>query len=109
MIILSFFIINILPHKVDAAQYKEPESKTNKLVNYPGYTELINNLKKQHPTWTYTIFFTGLDWNQVIKNETTEAHSRNLVPADRKGEWLCAYCEANKKHMMRDDGRALQK
>lgn len=53
--------------------------------------------------------FTGLDWNQVIKNETTEAHSRNLVPADRKGEWLCAYCEANKKHMMREDGRALQK
>lgn len=103
MIILSFFIINILPHKVDAAQYKEPESKTNKLVNYPGYAELINNLKKQHPTWTYTIFFTGLDWNQVIKNETTEAHSRNLVPADRKGEWLCAYCEANKKTY--DEGR----
>lgn len=103
MILLSFFIINILPHKVQAAQYKEPESKTNKLINYPGYTELINNLKKQHPTWTYTIFFTGLDWNQVIKNETTEAHSRNLVPADRKGEWLCAYCEANKKTY--DEGR----
>ena len=35
--------------------------------------------------------------------KTTEAHSRNLVPADRKGEWLCAYCEANKKTY--DEGR----
>ena len=98
MIILSFFIINILPHKVDAAQYKEPESKTNKLVNYPGYTELINNLKKQHPTWTYTIFFTGLDWNQVIKNETIEKENGFVHTARQI-----------KKHMMREDGRALQK
>ena len=58
MIILSFFIINILPHKVDAAQYKEPESKTNKLVNYPGYTELINNLKKATSNMDiYNIFY----------------------------------------------------
>ncbi len=103
IIMLSFLIINSLSIKVQAAQYKEPESKTTKLSGYPGYTELINNLKKQHPTWTFTIFFTGLDWNQVIKNETTEAHSRNLVPSDRKGEWLCAYCEARK--LTYDEGR----
>lgn len=103
IIMLLVLIINFLSIEVKAAQYKEPESKTTKLSNYPGYTELINNLKEQHPTWTFTIFFTGLDWNQVLKNETTEEHARNLVPATRTGEWLCAYCEANKKTY--DEGR----
>lgn len=103
MLIIISLIIDFLSIDVKAAQYTEPENKTTKLSNYPLYTELINNLKKDHPNWTFTIFFTGLDWNQVIKNETTEEHARNLVPASRIGEWLCYYCESN--HITYDEGR----
>lgn len=101
--ILLSLIINLIPGEVKAAQYSEPADKSTKLSNYPLYKELINNLKAKHPNWTFTIFYTGLDWNQVIKNETIEDHARNLVPENRTGEWLCSYCEAN--HRTYDEGR----
>lgn len=34
------------------------------------YLTAINKLKKQHPNWTFKFFYTGLDWYDVIKNET---------------------------------------
>lgn len=61
-----------------------------------GYATLIDNLKKAHPKWTFTILYTGLDWNQVIKNETTAVHGRNLIEGSKTGEWVCSKCGANK-------------
>ena len=58
-----------------ATQSREPQS--SKLDNYPGYSQLINNLKQAHPNWNFTILYTGLDWSQVIKNETVALHGRN--------------------------------
>ena len=57
---------------------------SNKLNNYPGYTNLINKLKTAHPNWKFKILYTGLDWNQVIKNETTAWHGRNLIDSGKK-------------------------
>ena len=67
--------------KVEAAQYTEIYTNSSSLNSkvYPGYTTLIDNLKKDHPNWTFTILYTDLDWNQVIKNETTATHGRNLI------------------------------
>lgn len=76
--------------KVYASQSREPVS--SKLNNYPEYTTLINNLQQKHPNWTFTMFYTGLDWSQVIKNETTVVHARNLVPSSKTGDWICSIC-----------------
>ena len=69
---------------------------SNKLNNYPGYTNLINKLKTAHPNWKFKILYTGLDWNQVIKNETTAWHGRNLIDSGKKGEWICPICNDKK-------------
>ena len=61
---------------------------------YPGYKELIYKLKKNHPNWTFTLLYTRLDWNEVIKNE---GHSDyrisplNLIPdsSDYPDDWRC--------------------
>lgn len=61
---------------------------------YPGYKELIDKLKKNHPNWTFTLLYTRLDWNEVIKNE---GHSDyrisplNLIPdsSDYPDDWRC--------------------
>ena len=61
---------------------------------YPGYKKLINELKEEHPNWTFTLFYTKLNWNSVIKNE---GHSDdrttplNLIPDSKSysGEWKC--------------------
>ncbi len=84
--------------QVQATQYTETYRNSSSFDSdtYPGYTTLIETLKSAHPDWTFTILYTGLDWNQVIKNETTASHGRNLVSGSKTGEWVCSSCGANK-------------
>ena len=88
---LSCVFLSMMNTKVEAAQYTEKYSSSsfNSSV-YPGYGTLLESLKKAHPNWTFTILYTGLDWNQVLKNETTAAHGRNLVSGSKTGEWVCS-------------------
>ena len=88
-IILSFANINKVMAQT-IVQKREPY--TGSLKDYPGYTELIEKLQKDHPNWKFTIFYTGLDWNQTIKMETTEVHGRNVVPASKSDAWKCSIC-----------------
>lgn len=89
--LLSYaFFYNITPNTVLAAQTRE--SYSNKIDSYPGYKALIEKLKKEHPNWKFTIFYTGLDWYQVIKNETSAYHGRNVVPSTKSSAWKCSVC-----------------
>lgn len=94
-IFLSFSLY-ITTTTVQAAQYTEVYKNSSSLNGYPGYATLIDSLKSAHKNWTFTILYTGLDWNQVIKNETTAAHGRNLVSGSKTGEWVCSQCADNK-------------
>ena len=69
---------------------------SERINNYPGYADLINKVKKSHPNWQIKILYTGLDWNQVIKNETTAWHGRNLIDASKTGDWICPTCSDKK-------------
>lgn len=95
---LSCMFLGITTTKVQAAQYTAKYTSSSSLNStlYPGYTTLIDSLKKAHPNWTFTILYTGLDWNQVIKNETTAVHGRNLIEGDKTGEWVCSSCGSDK-------------
>lgn len=90
IIILFVILICININEVQALTIKAREDVTDKLSNYPGYTELIDTLKKAHPNWNFRILYTGLDWNQVIKNEAV--HGRNLVSSTRTSAWICSIC-----------------
>lgn len=58
---------------------------------YPGYKEKLKLLKKANPNWKFTLYYTGIEWNIVIYNETKGLHSRSLVQG-KSGEWLCEEC-----------------
>ena len=59
--LLIYILINVLnTNIIYASQYREDYDET-KIENYAGYKELITNLKEAHPTWNFTIFYTGLD------------------------------------------------
>ena len=95
VVILIIFVMylcisNIIQIKSYAAQSTQDYS--SKINNYPGYKELIDNLKAKYPNWKFKILYTGLDWNQVIKNETSASHGRNLVYYDKTGAWICSTC-----------------
>ena len=90
--LLIYILINFTNiNEIYAAQYRENYNES-KITNYPGYKELIEKVKADHPDWNITIFYTGLDWNQVIKNETTAYHGRNLVSSTRPSSWICSIC-----------------
>ena len=96
IVMLIIFITYIcasrfLQMKSYAAQTTESYS-SSKISKYPGYKELIDNLKSKYPNWDFKILYTGLDWNQVIKNETTAVHGRNLISSSKTGAWVCATC-----------------
>lgn len=96
-VIITFLFCLTYTH-VQAAQYTEKYVNSSSLDSntYPGYSTLIDNLKRAHPNWTFTILYTGLDWNQVIKNETTAVHGRNLIDGGKTGEWICSKCADDK-------------
>ena len=90
--LLTYILINFINEtKIYAAQYRE-NYDASKITNYPGYKELIEQMKAAHPNWNFTIFYTGLDWNQVIKNETTAYHGRNLAYYTFSSSWFCSIC-----------------
>ena len=85
----NLFLVNEVEAK--AQNTKDYKKGSNILDKYPGYSSLIDNLLEEHPNWTFTILFTGLDWDEVIRNETTAKHGRNLVQG-KSGEWICSVC-----------------
>ncbi len=75
------------------ATYTYTKSSNNLPSNfdemYPGYKTLINTLVKNHPTWTFNLYETGLDWNTVISNESR--HGKNLVQVGHyTSDWGCS-------------------
>lgn len=89
--LLSYLFLSLIKENTTyAAQTREAYS--SKINNYPGFKELIDNLKAKHPNWNFTILYTGLDWDQVIKNETTARHGRSLVTASKPSSWFCSVC-----------------
>ena len=60
---------------------------------YTGIKAAIEKLQKSHPNWKFEIFYTGLDWQKVIKEESK--HGNNTIESGQKnytGDWICEEC-----------------
>lgn len=73
-----FFIV--LYFKVNA--YTKSEGIECFPLSYQGY---LQELKKKHPTWSFTALYTDLDWNYVIEQENV--FGKNLVPKNYSDSW----------------------
>ena len=92
-LIMGIFLIIFLPRdsQAKAQNTKDYKKGSSMLDDYPGYSALLDDLMEEHPNWTFTILYTGLNWDTVIKNETTATHGRNLIQG-KSGEWVCSVC-----------------
>lgn len=119
LIILSTLIAIIIYKDKTTQKYIEYNGENLNTSKYPGYKELIDKLKQNHPNWTFTLFYTKLDFNEVIKNEGHKDGTEfplNLIPDSSKypedwkceidkdkrfdnGTWLCASDKAIKYQM----------
>lgn len=93
LLILGLFmgIFSVKEVQAKAQNTKDYKKGSNMLDKYPGYSSLLDSLLTKHPNWSFTILYTGLNWDTVIKNETTASHGRNLVQ-NKSGEWVCSVC-----------------
>lgn len=68
---------------------------------YPGYKQLIKNMQAKHPNYTFLLYYTGMNWNEVLVTEY-QGHDHsplNLfqVGDNYNGMWMCPIC-GNKKY-----------
>ena len=65
--------------------------KTELEGNFPGYYDKLLQLKQNNSNWTFTLYYTGIEWNTAIYNETEGYHGRSLVQG-KVGDWICPTC-----------------
>lgn len=119
IIIFITLSITIMIKESEKQKYVVYNGKNINEKKYPGYKEQIDKLKKEHPNWTFTLFYTKLEWNNVISNEGHKDNVKyplNLIPDSSKypddwkceidknktfdnGTWLCASDKAIKYEM----------
>ena len=83
ILILIFCSIFVCIRESQKQKYVEYNGKNLNENKYPGYKELIDALQEEHPNWTFTLFYTKLDWEEVIKNEGHKDNTEyptNLIP-----------------------------
>ena len=94
ILILLFFLVILYIKEEEKQKYVEYNGKNLNESKYPGYKDLIDDLKQKHPNWTFTLFYTRLDWNEVIANEghsDDRATPLNLIPdsSNYPEDWKC--------------------
>lgn len=119
VIILIIILIFAFIAENKKQKYVEFNGKNLSESKYPGIKDLIIELQENHPNWSFTLFYTRLDWDEVIANEghsDERIYPLNLIPDSSKypddwqcevdygktfdnGTWLCASNKAIKYQM----------
>lgn len=70
-------------------------------AKYPGYKNLINDMKAKHSNYVFLVYYTGMDWNEVItteyKGHGVSPHNLFQVSSNYNGMWQCPLC-GNQKY-----------
>ena len=91
---LVVIFIGIKITRVESAYYSNDIDGINE-SKYPGYKSKLKALQNTYPK--IQLLYTGLDWNDVIRNEYTTGHGKNLVQTSQENEWICQKCKSEKK------------
>lgn len=92
VIIVSLFINIIVANEVQAVTYTQT-TKTG-ISEFPeSYQGYLKELSELHPDWTFTAFYTGITWDNFMKNESSlggssYSHGKNTVIASAATSWL---------------------
>lgn len=103
--ILSYLLLVFNPITSNNSYAVTPGTLTSDIngvddSRYPGYKVLINNLKAKHSNYIFLVYYTGMNWNEVLTAEY-QGHGKspkNLfqVGSTYDGMWQCSLCGNNK-------------
>ncbi len=94
VLILITSLIFVWIRESQKQKYEQYDGENLNESKYPGYKERIDALLEEHPNWTFTLFYTKLDWEEVIANEGHKDNTEyptNLIPdsSDYPEDWKC--------------------
>ena len=94
ILILIICLVFVWIRESQKQKYVEYNGKNLSESKYSGYKELIDELIQKHPNWKFTLFYTKLDWKEVIENEGHQdgrTYPLNLIPDsnDYPEDWRC--------------------
>ena len=94
IVILLYILIMAYIQENNKQKYVEYNGKNLSESKYPGYKEMIDQLLQDHPNWKFTLFYTRLDWEDVIENEghsDNRLNPLNLIPdsSNYPEDWEC--------------------
>lgn len=52
------------------------------------YQVYLREIQQDHPNWTFDAYYTGIDWNELVANETDHGHNR--VHNSSNALWKCS-------------------
>lgn len=101
--ILSYLLVSFVPITTSNSYAANmPTGTLSRDINgiddglYPGYKSLIKNMQSKHSNYTFLVYYTGMDWNEVLTAEY-QGHGQsplNLfqIGNNYNGMWICPVC-----------------
>ncbi len=84
--LFGIIAIIILTTYILSQRSVKASEKLDGIENFPeSYQPYLEELKKNHPNWSFTALYTNLDWDYVIQNENI--FGKNLVPKSYSDNW----------------------
>ncbi len=85
--ILSYSIMGLFNYSNAATTYNQ-YIKSGISAFPEDYQEYLKKIQKEHPNWTFDAYYTGIDWNDLVTNETV--HGRNRIINSANSLWKCS-------------------
>lgn len=87
LFIISYSIIGLFNFTKAASTYNQ--SVRSGIEAFPeDYQSYLREIKETHPNWTFDAYYTGIDWNELVSNETDHGHNRIINSANSL--WKCS-------------------
>ncbi len=92
---LTLILIHLFPLKTFASNSVTQQIKSG-VDEFPEtYQPYLIKLKELHPNWNFEAYYTGIDWDELIKSETgATLHTRSVVPSSKPDSWFCSQCSS---------------
>lgn len=89
-IIVATLVLFIIPNEKVYAATTYKQSLKSGISNFPDeYKEILEQIQKLHPNWTFEAYNTGISWDTLILNETA-THGRNRIINSSDYSWKCS-------------------
>ena len=87
--IISFILSFVAPIFSNAANGSYTQTVKSGIENFPvEYQAALSEIKESHPNWNFDAYYTGIDWSDLLANETDHGHNRIYYTSD--ASWKCS-------------------